>query len=418
MLTDQEIKGLVPQAKPYRVADAQSMVVHVAPTGSRSFRLRYRIKVGDAVKERELTLGAYPAMGIKKARIAAAEARKLIAEGKDPSQQRRVAVAKAAHTTAATFDAVFTLLAAEKKAERKDPDGRPQKNYVKITQDYLMPSLRGLPLADITSTQLHDILNKQYKRIPATGAKLCRIVNEVYRYAHKRGIYKGDNPAQYLVEDFQRPQSISQPSARECTSLAAVLRDIDTLTYFPRTFLRLIALTFVRSNELRLAEWSEFDLDAALWVVPASRMKMGREHRVPLSAQAVAMLRELHKHTEKTGVVFPAILRRGSRFMSESTFRKALGNKLEYVGEHSTHGFRGSAGTILDDVDFPTTWVNLSIAHWSKAKGSKSDAAYNSAEKLPQRRAMMQAYADYLDAIIAGDEGALESLREVRRTIA
>lgn len=414
MLTDKEIKGLTPRSKPYRVADAQSMVVHVAPTGSRSFRLRYRIPVGDALKERELTLGKYPAMTIREAREKAAEARVLIGKGLDPSQQRRVAVAAAAATTAATFGAVFALLAADKKKRRKNPDGRPHATYMNTAEKYLLKPLAGIPLADITAMQIRGIIAKVYAQVPGTGATCLRIIGQVFVYAKGHDLFKGDNPAANLTKDFPRPRPINQPSVRKCASIGEVLTDINTLGFFPRSFLWLIALTFSRFSELRLAYWSEFDLDAGVWTVPESRMKMGREHKVPLSRQAVAILRELYAITGKTCIVFPAINRCGSEFMSESTVSKALSTKLGWAGEHSTHGFRGTAATVLKECRFDKDAVLLSIAHWSAAKGDSTEQAYDSATLLPYRQVMLQGYADYLDRLVAGEEKPLRKLKIVR----
>jgi hypothetical protein len=148
-------------------------------------------------------------------------------------------------------------------------------------------------------------------------------------------------------------------------------------------------------------------------------MKVDRGHMVPLPRQAVAILREIHAVTEKTGIVFPAIRkqRHGSRFMSIGNVRKALAEGLDLSGKHTIHGFRGTASTMLKEAGFHKDDVLMSIAHWSEAKGSKSDQAYDSALRLPYRAGMMQGFADYLDGLIANDAGAFAALEDVRRAI-
>jgi integrase len=419
--TDKEIQGLKPHpnGKPYRVADANSMVLEVAPSGSISFRLRYRIKVGPDVKERMFTLGTYDDMSLKQARAACDDARTLVGKGIDPSQQRRVSTTQAAVVTAATFDVVFALLAEFKNEKRKDPGGRGNINYVNTYENHLKKHFAGVPLALITTVGIEQVIKPIYKKIPVTGTQLVRMINAVYRFAHKRNIYRGDNPAQYLIDDFPRPKPVNYPSARNGEALVVVLTGIRSLSFFVSRYLHLISLTFVRSKELQFAEWREFDLDAGVWTIPPERMKVDREHMVPLPRQAVAILRELHAITEKTGIVFPAIRkqRHGSKFMSVGNVRKALAETLDLSGKHTIHGFRGTASTMLKEAGFNKDDVLLSISHWSEAKGSRSDQAYDSALRLPYRAGMMQGFADYLDGLIANDDEAFAALENVRRAI-
>ncbi len=392
MLTAARLRALKPKTKLYRVADTAGLCIEVQPQGSRYWRLRYRF----AGKERMVSLGVYPETSLSEARRKRDKARELIAQGIDPSAKRRQD-RLTAHVIA---DSTFQAVALEWL------DGRG--NLAKVTQGKIMwlltshafPWLGSQPVGKITAPELLAVL----RRLEALGKlettqRLKQVCGQVFRYAIATGLAERD-PAADLRGALRTTKTRHHASITDPAKVGALLRAIDGLqgSLVVACAVKLAPLLFVRPGELRHAEWSEIDLDAALWRIPGEKMKMGETHMVPLSTQAVAILHELHPLTGSGRYVFPSI-RAVSNPMSENTVTAAL-RRLGYTGDEMTgHGFRSMASTLLHEQGWASDVIERQLAH---AERNKVKAAYNYAEYLPERTRMMQAWSDYLDGLRSG----------------
>jgi integrase len=324
------------------------------------------------------------------------DARKLVADGVDASAKRQAERA----THAETFEAIgrewLELQSKSLAAETMEILGTRLKSF-------LYPYVGSRPVASITAQELLTAL----RRIEARGRhetahRVRALAGRVLRYAVATGRAQHDVAAD-LKDALAPVKSRNFASVTEPARVGELLRAIDGYSGQPITAfaLKLAPLVFVRPGELRGAEWSEFDLDAAEWRIPAARMKMGEQHIVPLSRQAVVILRELEILTGRGRYVFPSLLSL-ERPMSNNTVNAAL-RRLGYGSDEQTgHGFRSMASTLLNEQGFPPDVIELQLAH---SERNKVRAAYNKAQRLAERRKMMQAWADYLDGLKAGEGG-------------
>lgn len=392
-LSDVQIRKAKPGPKPTRLFDGGGLYLEVSPAGGKLWRWKYR----HGGKEKRLALGAYPAVSLADARALATDARKLLAAGTDPSAQRRESKAEAVAEITGSFGAVARdWLASQDVAEVTQRKNR------WLLESYLLPDLQHVPMNDITPRVLLDVLRK----IEATGnletARRARIkAGQIFRWAIIEGRAEVD-PTASLRGALKSPNTQHHSTITDPRRIGELLRAIDGYTGQPVTAaaLRLAPLLFVRPGELRKAEWQEIDLDAAMWRIPGERMKMKAAHLVPLSTQAVAILRELHPLTGHGGrYVFPG-LRTNDRPMSENTVNAAL-RRLGYGTDEMTgHGFRAMAATRLNEMGWNRDAIERQLAH---AESNKVRAAYtHAAEYLDERTRMMQAWADYLDGLRNG----------------
>lgn len=388
-LTEVRIRAAKPSEKPYKIFDGGGLYLLVTPEGGRWWRLKYRY----GGRERGISLGVYPDVSLKAARERRDEARRLLASGVDPSAHRKAERAAAAHR--------FDVLAREWLAlqEKKLAPA----TYAKakwLLESYLFPELGAQPIREITPVELLRVLRKIESRgAHDTAHRAKQIVGRILRYAIATGRAERDITAE-LRGALVPPATKNRAAITEPARVGELLRAIDGYVGQPTTMyaLKLAPYVFVRPGELRAAEWREFDLEAAEWRIPASRMKMREPHLVPLSRQAVALLKELRRLTGGGRYLFPS-LRTPERPISENTLNAAL-RRLGYSGEEMTaHGFRAMASTLLNEQGFPPDVIELQLAHKER---NKVRAAYNRAERLEERRKMMQAWADYLDALKAG----------------
>lgn len=390
MLTEARIRASLPKARQYKVFDERGLFMLVTPSGGKLWRFRYRL----GGVEKLLALGAYPDVSLKRAREKRDDARRLVADEIDPSAKRQAERAAQADTLEAIGNEWLALQKAKLVAET-----------TRILEarlgTYLYPYLGGRPIAAITVQELLAVL----RRIEARGKnetahRVRSLASRVWRYAIATGRAERDITADLrgaLAPVKARNFAAIVEPARVGELLRAIhgYEEHGSVTGFA---LKLAPLVFVRPGELRAAEWTEFDLDAAEWRIPASRMKMGEQHIVPLSRQAVKILREVHPLTSRWRYVFPSLLTR-DRPMSENTINAAL-RRLGYDGDVQTgHGFRSTASTLLNEHGFPPDVIELQLAH---AERNKVRAAYNKAQRLGERRTMMQWWADYLDALRTG----------------
>ena len=392
MLTDTKLRSLKPRGSVYRVADEKGLAIEVRPNGTRYWRLRYR----HAGKAKMLSLGAYPEIGLKKARQRRDKARRLLEEGKDPSRERQAQRAAARAAAASSFEAV----AREWLARQHVAPATAKKNRW-LLETFAIPEIGRLPVAEVTSRDLLLMLRKVEARGKLeTAQRLKQKCGQVFRYAIIEGRTETD-PTASLRGALKTPKTRHHAAITEPKAIGALLRALDGFEGQQTTWaaLRLAPLVFVRPGELRKAEWGEFDLEAAEWRIPAERMKMGTPHLVPLSTQAVAILKDLRPLTGRGRYVFPSV-RTASRPMSNNTVNAAL-RRMGFTSEEMTgHGFRAMAASRLNELGWTPDAIERQLAH---AERNKVRAAYtHGAEYLAERRRMMQAWADYLDGLKAG----------------
>lgn len=395
-LTDAAIRTAKPQNKPYKLADGEGMYLEVAPAGGKWWRLKYRIDG----KEKRLSLGTYPDTGLKEAREKRADARKQLAAGIDPGAHRKATKAArvAEHTN--TFGTVAREWYAKKAPTWEAITAR--KELSRMEKD-LLPWLGDKPLSAITAPDLLAVL----RRIEERGAKdtahrVKQLAGQVFRYAIATG-RTNYNPVPDLQDALLPVRQTHHAAMTDPKTIGGLLRAMDgyTGTHVTRCALKLAPLVFVRPGELRNAEWSEIDLDKAEWNIPAEKMKMREPHLVPLSSQALAVLREIQPLTGSGRYVFPHP-RTGQKPMSDNAILAALRRMGFSKDEMTGHGFRAMARTILDEVlQVRPDFIEHQLAH---AVRDPNGRAYNRTAHLAERRKMMQLWADYLDGLKVGAE--------------
>ena len=395
-LTDTRVKQLkyMGAANGEKYADGGGMYLHVTATG-KYWRLSYRF----AGKQKTLALGVYPDVALVKARERRADARTLLADGIDPGVAKREEKQNRADAAANTFETVA------RDWLTKTANKRAAVTQAKVTswlEKDVFPFIGKLPVSTIRAK---DVLDKVARRMEARGIhesahRIVQICSQVFRYAVAIGLVERDVTVDLrgaLVSvDKTNYAAITEPK-----QVGQLMRSIHSYGGHPTAVaaLKLTPLVFVRPGELRAAEWAEIDLDAAEWRIPASKMKMKVEHLVPLSRQAVEILRGLQPLTGHGRYVFPSI-RTGERCMSENTINAAL-RGMGYSKEVMTaHGFRAMARTVMDEVlgERPDL-IEHQLAHTVKDPNGR---AYNRTAHLPARREMMQRWAEYLDKLRIG----------------
>lgn len=391
-LTDTAIRNAKPQKKQYKLTDERGMYLLVNEAG-KYFRLDYRF----AGKRKTLALGVYPDVKLVEAREKRDGAKKMIANGIDPAHARKIQKSIQIEQTANSFEAVA------REWHRKYSSNRADSHATKIIRRfelYIFPWLGSRPIAKITSPELLAALRKiEGKSILETAHRAQQNCGQVFRYAIATGRAERDPSADLrgalTPAKHERMATITEPK-----KIGELLRAIDGYEGTPvaKCALKLASFVFVRPGELRHAEWSEIDLNAAEWRIPADKMKMKDPHIVPLSSQAVEVLGEILPITGKARYVFPSV-RTNARPMSENTVLAALRRMGFTKEEMSGHGFRAMASTVLHEQGWPSDVIERQLAH---AERNSIKAAYNHAQHLPERRKMMQAWADYLDKLKSG----------------
>jgi len=398
-LSDAKIRNAKPKAKPYKLYDGGGLFLLVHRNGSRYWRLKYRI----GGKEKLFAIGVYPEVTLSEARTKALDARREVAQGADPVIARRHRRAASGASTAETFHA----MAEEWMASRAEIWSSSYREAIRSAlATNLYPVIGKLPIRSISVPVLREALLLMERRGALMALRKVRMwTSMVFRYAIATGRAEND-PAAPLRGAFKAHKSkhfaaLTKPS--ELGPLLAKIREYDG-SVITRCGLLLLAYTFTRTTEIRAAEWSEFGLGSASWVIPAERMKMKESHYVPLSRQALQVLSEVRALTGESRWVFPNE-RNSLKPMSENTMLYAL-YRLGYHGRATVHGFRASASTILNEVlEFDKDVVERQLAH---EEPNKVRAAYNRAEYLVERRRMMQRWADYVDEIASGSAAVVD----------
>jgi integrase len=391
-LTDRAIRSVKPIDRPLRLFDGEGMYLEVATSGGKWWRFKYRF----GGKEKRLSLGVYPDTSIRDARDARTEARKLLAKGVDPSERRKADKRVAATRATNSFEAVAREWYTKQShtwvaTHAADVARRMESN--------LFPELGNKPIAEITAPALLATVRKiEHRGAHDLAHRVLQVASQIFRYGVATGRCDRD-PAPDL-RGALTPHKARNQAAVTPDELPVLLRAIerygelgDKITGYA---LRLMALTFVRTGELIGATWDEIDLDGATWIIPGSRMKMRSEHVVPLSRQALALLREVRAIGSGSQFVFPG--RNPDKPISNNTMLFAL-YRLGYKGKMTGHGFRAVASTILNEAGFRPDVIERQLAHQER---NDVRGAYNRAEYLPERRKMMQQWADMMTAMAKG----------------
>jgi integrase len=387
-LTDKAIRNAKPRAKPFKLSDGGGLFLLVQPSGSKWWRYKYRF----GGKEKLLALGSYPVVNLKEARERHFQARKALDAGNDPSQVRR----EAKRIAAIKYENTFELMAREwhqNRIAKWTPDHAAR--ILRRMEADIFPKLGHRPIADITASELLGALRKVEERDALDLAhRLLQTCSQVFSFAlvTERA---SRNPASELRGALQ-PTVKSNHAHLKADELPDFLAKLNEYDGEPQTKLaiRLLMLTFVRTGELRAAEWTEMDFQKAQWRIPAARMKMKEPHIVPLSKQAMAVLHDLQPLTGHWRFVFPN-QQKPSGCMSENTILYAL-YRMGYHSRATGHGFRSTASTILNEHGFQADVIERQLAHGER---DKVRAAYNHAQYLPERQKMMQWWADHLDEL-------------------
>jgi len=393
-LTDTAIRTAKPGDKPYKLSDEKGLFLLVNPNGSKWWRLKFRV----CGKEKQLSFGTYPDVGLKDARGKRDDARKMLADGVDPGENRK------AQKTARNEQAAnsFEVIAREWLENRKDSvtPGQTAKALA-IFENDVFPWMGSAAVADVDAPLVLSVI----KRIDQRGARYTahrakQRISQVMRYAIATGRATRD-PCPDLKGAIPAPQSSNFASITEPDKVAEMLRAFDGFkgTFVVKCALEIAPRVFVRPGELRKAEWEKFDLDKAEWRYLVTKTKT--EHLVPLAAQVVATLRELHALTGHGRYVFPG--RDPLKPMSEAAVNAAL-RRLGYdtKTEITGHGFRAMARTILhEELHVKPDVIEHQLAH---SVPDTLGTAYNRTKFLKDRKAMMQLWADYLDKLKAGAE--------------
>lgn len=394
-LTAKECDNATSAGKSIRkLHDGAGLYLWVYEDGRKYWRLRYWV----GGKEKSLSLGVYPETGLKEARQRRDDNRRLMGESLDPSVERKAAKRRERLAAENSFEAVAREWYA-KQLHTWVP--KHADDVLRRFEVNAFPIIGTRPIAEIEAPELLEMVRKIEKRGAHDLAhRLLQACGQVFRYGIATGGCKRDVAADLrgaLAPHVKKHQAAVRPE-----EVPGLLRAIDTYGAMgdKQTMyaLQLLALTFVRTNELIGAEWSEFDLAAGLWIVPAGRMKMGTEHIVPLSSQALTILGELKSLAGKSRYVFPG--RNRDKPMSNNTMLFAL-YRLGYKGRMTGHGFRAVASTMLNEQGQRPDVIERQLAHCER---DEVRGAYNRAEYLGERVKMMQGWADYLDKIKAGAE--------------
>lgn len=396
-LTAIQLKNSKPTDKTQKLFDGKGMYLEVTPKGGTYWRFKYRING----KEKRISFGVYPDVSLKDAREARDDARKLVAKGIDPSAVRK---AKKAATVESASNS-FELIAREwfEKNEAAWAESYSSK-VIRRLEMYVFPWLGKNPISEIKASDLLPVLQRiETKGGVETAHRTRAICSRVFRYAISTARCEQD-PASVLIGALSKKSKTNHfASTTEPAEARPILRAMDGYSGTPvvQAALRLASLVFVRPNELRKAEWEDINFETAEWRFSAS--KNGPEHIVPLSYQAVEILRELHPITGHGRYVFPnARNPKGDRAMSDNAVLSAMRRMGIEKHEMSGHGFRAMARTILDEVlKFRPDYIEHQLAH---AVRDPNGRAYNRTAHLPERKKMMQEWADYLDKLKAEEK--------------
>lgn len=419
-LSDVAIRKLRASDKTQRIFDGAGLYLEVSPAGGKWWRLKYRFQG----KEKRLSLGVYPATGLAQARIKRDEARKLLARDIDPAVQRKAIRAAGKEAASNSFEVIAREWLAVRQPEWTEQQFEKERDRL---QNHAFPWIGKLPIREVGVSEIRSLLDRIVRRGHLEQAHRLRFqLSRVFKYA-VAAEYTDRDPAADLSATLPARRKQNYPTITDPKKVGGLLRAIDGFdgTFVVACALKLAPMLFVRPGELRGAEWPEFELDhddSPRWSIPPARRKLRKAQKedpktpsqtVPLPTQAVAILKELHLATGSGRYLFPGARSR-KRPISDMTINAAL-RRLGYDRDTLTgHGFRHMASTLLNELGFKAEAIERQLSH--KEPGVRG--IYNKAEYLPERIKMMQAWADYLDAL-RQDDGKLAGIRRpIRRKTA
>lgn len=387
MLNDTQIKALKPKAKVYSVTDSLGLSIQVEPTGSRLWRFRYQFEN----KPKLISIGKYPDVSLLQARERRDGARKLVANGVDPSQHRKdIKVAKIQ-----AQENSFEKVARQWQEHWKQDKNSRHANYVirRLEAD-VFPEIGNKPIHQIQTPEIVAVIKKICQRNALDMAKrVHQTIGQIYRFAITEGKATRNPATDIRPGDIIPPRKKKNYARIDPANLPDLLKDINDYSGAPITRLAMILMcsVFLRTSELIGGRWTEINFDAKRWNIPKERMKMDSPHIVPLSTQVIDMLKRIKTISGESDLMFPSTKGEG-KTMSNNTILKAL-ERMGYKSEMTGHGFRGVASTILHEQNYNHKHIELQLAHCERDTVS---GAYNYAEYLPQRTKMMQEWSDYL----------------------
>lgn len=395
-LSDIGIRNAKPRGKEYKLADSGGLYLLITPAGGKLWRLKFRVDG----REKKLAIGAYPEISLSDARKRRDEARELIAVGQDPSREKQKAKLRAKVSAANSFGEIAQELINKRRREGMSESTATKSEYY-ISR--MGPVIVRMPIAEIAAPDLLAVLRRiEAKGNYETAMRVLQLSSRVFRYAVATARLTSD-PSRDLRGALTAPKPKHYGAIIDAKRAGELLRAIDGYEgqALTKIAMQLSAHVFVRPGELRHAEWSEIDMEAALWTIPADKMKMRKPHHVPLSRQSVELLRQLHAITGPAGYAFPSI-RTHTRPMSENTVNAGL-RRLGFSGDEMTaHGFRAMASTLLNESGkWNPDAIERALAHGDE---DRVRAAYHRGAHWKERIEMAQWWSDYLDQLRKGAE--------------
>lgn len=392
-LTVAQIKNAKPKEKAYKLADEHGLYLLITPNGSKLWKLKYRF----AGIEKKLSFGSFPEVSLAAARELRKDARAQLADTIDPGVLKNSIKRSKKLAEENSFEAIAREW--HTKFTPKWTKGHAARILIRLEQD-IFPWIGKRPLIEVTAPEILSALRRVENRgAIETAHRIAQICGQVFRYAIATGRAER-NPAADLKGALAPVAQKHHASITDPVEIGKLLRALEDYRgiFVTKCALRLAPLFFVRPGELRHAEWSEFDLEKKEWRIPAEKMKMRVQHIVPLSSQALSILKELLPYTGEGKYLFPSV-RSSMRPMSENTVIAAL-RRLGYATNEMTgHGFRSMASTLLNEQGWNRDAIERQLAHGER---NTIRAAYNYAEYLPERRKMMQHWGDYLEQLMLG----------------
>lgn len=389
-LTDAKLRTL---SEPGKYFDGAGLFLDLTAAGGRYWRLKYRI----AGKEKLLALGVYPAVSLKDARELASQARQAIQSGDDPAEQRKSAKSKAVHESVNTFRAV-ALEWMEHQSARWEQQTR-ERIHASLETD-ILKTMGARPLASIKPLEVMNAV----KAIEARGAgeqagRVLQRVKAIFRWAVIHGRVDSNPMLDLMPAEILKPREVKHRAALDAKDLPAFLAQLDAYDGDPHTVhaLRLLMLTATRPGEVRGARWDEVDMDAAMWTIPAERMKMRQEHRIPLSSQALELLQSMQALSGGRELVFPSPFY-PSKPLSENTFNSAMA-RMGYKNLATAHGFRALFSTVANETGWRPDVIERQLAHKER---NEVRAAYHRSTYMAERTKLLQWWADYLEGCKSG----------------
>jgi integrase len=390
-LSDIACKTAKPKDKPYKLSDGHGMFLEIRPNGRRYWRLKYRF----GGKEKLLALGVYPLVALKEARERRDDARRLLDQDIDPGMAKKERRLKAYEEAENTFE---KLTRDWHDNWKQDKTPKHAAAILSRFETDVFPTIGDFPVNKVTPQMILQVVKKAEARAAYDVARrIKQTCGQILRFGVATG--RAERDCSHDIKDAIRPYKMEHFAALDIKEIPDFLKVLDKneMRLYKQTQLamRLLMLTFVRTSELINARWEEFDLEDKTWIIPAARMKMRRDHLVPLSDQAVAILQELKEMNGDRTWVFPNQVR-PIKAMSNGTIIHAI-RRMGYQDRMTGHGFRALAMTTLKEkLGYRHEVIDRQLAH---AKKNKIVAAYDRVEFLDDRRKMMQAYADYLEGL-------------------